>query len=188
MTSIDDKRDFLKRVVVPTRIALSRGWEEMINYLLSTISTSGELGILINLESQTRKTYKFLSKHDELIKSIADVDYESEFILSDKYTLQPRFVVLNERSILDDNDDYYLRATVLGQKDNSVKPVLMYRVMGKGDFKEKEMIHEGNNTYKVKMPISSEGSIEFFLQTKIENKYIYYPATSPELNHVVVGM
>lgn len=41
----------------------------MIGHLIQTVYTLGELGSLINLESQTRKTYGFLTKYDKAIEA-----------------------------------------------------------------------------------------------------------------------
>ena len=48
---------------------ISVGANRICCHLMQTVYTSGELGSLINLESQTRKTYGFLTKYDKEIEA-----------------------------------------------------------------------------------------------------------------------
>lgn len=181
---------FVENEVLPVRKILSRGWEKMMDHLIATVSTSGELGTVINIESQTRKTYGFLTKHDKLIKSITGDKAGDSFTLSQNYRLPPRFAVFNERHILDKGEDYKLEAIILGYEENQAPPVFMYREMGKGTFKAKEMTKVKNNKFNVTIPVTeiTDNPIEYYLETKINGKSIRYPVTSPEINHIVMEM
>lgn len=187
ITDPAEKRDFAKNEVLPVRESLARTWERLMHHLIATVYTSGEVGTLINLESQTRKTYQFLNKHDKTIESATGRPLGAEFALSDSYASPPRFVVLNERGVIEKDEPYALEAAILGNNDPNAKPVLKYRQLGEKSFKSIEMTHKANNTFTVRMP-DLPSSIEYYLTIDIDGKEVCYPTTSPEINHVIVTM
>ncbi|MGM9804665.1 MAG: malectin domain-containing carbohydrate-binding protein [Muribaculaceae bacterium] len=166
--------------VLPLRIELARKWEELIGHLLQTVSTSGEVGTLINLESQTRKTYGFLTKYDSEIISITGKALPTECQLSQTYEQAPRLIVLNHRELLQQNEDYIMQLTVLGKKEGDKAPVLRYRKLGKGKFTAVEMQHQGGNCFTATLPRNMHGAtIEYYVTfTQGSNQYIY-PASAP---------
>lgn len=181
-------RLFVEKQLLPLRINLSRKWEQMIGHLMQTVYTSGELGSLINLESQTRRTYGFLTKYDKAIEAAYGKKLPAETELSKTYSQSPRLVVLNERSVIGKGEKYKMEVIVLGSEQTDEAPVLMYRELGKGKFKAKKMILEGNRTYSVQLPDSTGKTIEYYITTNVDGKKLCYPASAPEINSTWVRL
>lgn len=182
------KRSFVEDKVLPLRIDLSRKWEQMIGYLMQTVYTSGELGTLINLESQTRKTYGFLTKYDQELEVAYGKKLPTEIYLSETYSQSPRLIVLNERTVIGKGEAYKMEVTVLGTNHIDEVPVLMYRELGKGKFKAKKMTHEKQQTFSVQLPDSTEKTIEYYITMNVDGKNLSYPASAPEVNSTWVKL
>lgn len=182
LSSGNAKQAFLTKEVIPLRIALSRKWEEMIGYLSQTISTSGEIGTLINLESQTRKTYGFLTRHDALLESVYGKELPDQIQLSTSYSLPPRLIVLNERTVLEKGEPYKLEVIIWGMKNPEEVPILMYRELGKGKFKAKKMAHEKQSVFSIRIPEDAGKTIEYYVTMDIKGTKLFYPASAPEMN------
>lgn len=182
------KRSFVEDKVLPLRIDLSRKWEQMIGYLMQTVYTSGELGTLINLESQTRKTYGFLTKYDQELEVAYGKKLPAGIYLSETYSQSPRLIVLNERTVIGKGEAYKMEVTVLGTNHIDEVPVLMYRELGKGKFKAKKMTHEKQQTFSVQLPDSTEKTIEYYITMNIDGKKLSYPASAPEVNSTWVKL
>lgn len=160
----------------------------MIGYLSQTISTSGEIGTLINLESQTRKTYGFLTKHDAQIEAFYGKKLPDEVRLSDTYSQAPRLVVLNERTVIEQDESYRLEVIALGMHVADNAPVLMYRELGKGKFKAKKMACEKSNIFSIRIPEITGKTIEYYITMDINGTNVSYPASAPEVNATWVKM
>lgn len=188
LPSESTKRSFVADEVLPLRIALSRKWEEMVGFLMQTISTSGELGTLINLESQTRKTYGFLTKYDKELEIAYGKTLPDEIRLSDTYSQSLRLIVLNERTVIEKAEAYKMEVIVLGAGNTGEVPVLMYRELGKGKFKPKKMTCEKQHVFSVQIPESTGETIEYYIMMDVDRKQLFYPASAPEVNSTWVKL
>ena len=188
LLSENEKRSFVEDKILPLRIDLSRKWEQMIGYLMQTVYTSGELGTLINLESQTRKTYGFLTKYDKELETAYGKILPAEIGLSKTYSQSPRLIVLNERTVLDKEEDYKMEVVVLGMTNSDKVPVLMYRELGKGKFKAIKMVCEKGNIFSVQIPDNTGKTLEYYVSMEIEGKVLSYPASAPEKNSTWVRL
>lgn len=178
----DKQKMLLEQEIIPLRIALSRGWEEMMGHLLQTVSTSGEVGTVINLESQTRKTYAFLTKHDKQITTISGKELPKEAQLSTEYSFSPRLVVLNERTVIEAGEPYRMEVIMIGKHEQSDSPVLKYRPLGKKKFKSLPMKPESSHVFSVQLPEEAHtGTLEYYITTG-EKSPCVYPATAPDIN------
>ncbi|WP_293716100.1 malectin domain-containing carbohydrate-binding protein [uncultured Parabacteroides sp.] len=173
---------FIKEKIIPVRVELSRQWEKMMGYLIKTVSTTGELGTVINLESQTRKTYSFLSKYDLEIETALKSTLPSEIRLSAQYTSEPRMFVLNERLVLQKGEPYVLQMNVLGHDKITKAPVFKYRELGQKRFREKRMIRKSEVVFEVSAPELKDKTIEYYIEAEFEGEKLCYPSTAPILN------
>ena len=167
---------------------ISVGANRICCHLMQTVYTSGELGSLINFESQTRKTYGFLTKYDKAIEAAYGKKLPAETELSKTYSQSPRLVVLNERAVIGKGEKYKMEVIVLGREQIAEAPVLMYRELGKGKFKAKKMSREGHHTFSVQLPENSEKTIEYYITTNVDGKKLCYPASAPEINSTWVRL
>ena len=166
---------------MPLRIELARTWERLIEQQLQTISTIGEVGTLINLESQTRKTYGFLTKHDAEIVRLTKKPLPAECHLSMDYRLSPQLVVLNHRELLEADEPYRLELTIPSKTSADEAPCLHYRQLGKGSFKTLAMQADDAHHFSVTIPHSLKGTIEYYISFKHHGSMYHYPAAAPSI-------
>lgn len=178
----DQRAAFAREKILPERVALARLWEEMIRYLLPTVSNTGELGTIINLESQTRGTYSFVTRHDAQIEAALGTTLPVEAQLSTAYTGSPRMFVLNERSTLSRGESYTLRVNLLGSDRLTRAPVLKYRALGEKRYRQLPLKRQTDRTYEVTAPEFDDQTIEYYIEAEFDGEPITYPATAPELN------
>lgn len=177
---------FVEEKVVPLRLSLSRGWEEMMEHLLQTVSTSGEVGTLINLESQTRKTYAFLTKYDRQIASVSGKELPQEVRLADACDIPARLIVLNERTVIEKGEPYEMEVIALGMGTPAEKPVLKYRLLGEKKFKTLAMKEEAGHVFTVRVPEEvDKGTVEWHITAGGD---CVYPATAPAINSTWVQL
>lgn len=171
----------IEKTVLPLRIELARIWERLIEQQLQTISTIGEVGTLINLESQTRKTYGFLTKHDAEIVRLTKKPLPAECHLSMDYRLSPQLVVLNHRELLEADEPYRLELTIPGKTSADEAPCLHYRQLGKGSFKTLAMQADDAHHFSVTIPQTLKGTIEYYISFKHHGSTYHYPAAAPSI-------
>lgn len=176
------KQAFVEDKALPLRLSLSRRWEELVGHLLQTVYTSGELGTLINLESQTRKTYRFLTKYDEEMAMAYGKPLPAEIALSQTYSQKPRLVVLNERALVEQKSAYQMEVIALGMKDADKVPVLKYRELGKTKFASQPLVREKGNLFSVQIPACGGKTVEYYISAEMNGEEIVYPASAPEVN------
>jgi hypothetical protein len=79
-----------------------------------------------------------------------------------------------------------IRPFVLSQEECK-KVSLYWRPLGKGSYSRVEAGHRARNAWRVNLPESSVGCVEYYIEASLANgKKIRYPATSPEINSTVV--
>lgn len=178
-----ERKTFAEDQVLPIRIRLARLWEEMMGYLVQTVNTSGELGTVINLESQTRKTYSFLNKYDKDLESILGEKLPSATHLSEIYSGTPRMFVLNERSTLEKGEIYTLKLHVLGSDRMEKEPVLYYRELGTQKFEKKKMEKKSDGYFEVQVPDRENRTLEYYIETKFTTQTVRYPVSAPQCNN-----
>jgi hypothetical protein len=65
MGAAKDARDFVRKEVLPLRLEIARGWEDMIAAYVSCAKSPGEIGTIASIESGTRN--RIVTAHDEEI-------------------------------------------------------------------------------------------------------------------------
>ena len=177
-----EQKSFVSDQILPLRIQLSRLWEEMMGYLIQTVNTTGELGTVINLESQTRKTYSFLNKYDKDIEAILGEKLPSTVCLSEVYSGSPRMFVLNERSMLEKGEAYTLKLHVLGSDKMDKEPILYYRELGTKKFKKVMMEKKTDRYFEIQIPNRENRTLEYYIETKFTTQTVRYPVSAPQCN------
>ena len=180
--SPSEQKSFVSDQILPLRIQLSRLWEEMMEYLIQTVNTTGELGTVINLESQTRKTYSFLNKYDKDIEAILGEKLPSTICLSEVYSGSPRMFVLNERSMLEKGEAYTLKLHVLGSDKMDQEPILYYRELGTKKFKKVMMEKKTDRYFEIQIPNRENRTLEYYIETKFTTQTVRYPVSAPQCN------
>ncbi len=164
-------------------------YEKAMGNLLQMVNTTGELGMIANLENHNRVRLQLLSKHDELLAARTGVDPGREFPVSDSYEGPPRIIVPILRGLLEQGEDLELRVLILSAREPQ-KAVLKWKALGAGEYMEEPLKHVGRGVYHVSIPSArlDKKDFEYFLEAETGGERLVYPATAPLLNQSVVIM
>ena len=182
------KKIFVERNVLPLRIQAARIWEEMMFYLLQTVSTTGELGTIANLEQHNLSFLQVLTKFDSLIISELERSLPPEAELSMEYQGPLRIIVPAKRNLIEPGEDLDLKIILLSEQPvNETK--FCYRFTGEKKYIKIPLIHVNKNVYKVVLASEkiNERDHEYYIEVKsTAGEKAYFPATAPEINQTVV--
>lgn len=178
----------IEKQVLPLRIQAAMNWVEMMNYMLQTVSTTGELGTIANLEQHNLGLLQVLNKHDSLIISATGKPFPPEAELSKKYFGPPRIIIPALRNLLESGEDFNLRIILLSAEP--VKEVSFYwRNLGTRQFNKVSPAHVNRGVYELKL--SSEElnneDLEYYIEAvSASESTTFFPASAPELNQTIV--
>ena len=102
------------------------------------------------------------------------------------YTGTPRIFVSSDCTRWKAGEPLEIRPFVLSKED--CKGVSLYwRPLGRGSFSKVEALHKERRAYRVILPESSDGCVEYYLEASLaDGQRIRYPSTAPAINSTVV--
>jgi hypothetical protein len=181
-----EKLEIATAEALPKRIELAEKWENMNRILLSFVSTSGELGTIANLEMHNIRKNGNLTGHDEYLKSILNADLSPETGVSKDYKGKTRIISTTSPSILQKEEDFYLRIRVLSESEN-LSGHLFYRILGGKDYATVDLKPLGSHVFEVRIPAGTlEDDFEYYVQVEAEGEKTLFPATAGNINQAVV--
>ncbi|HNT88400.1 MAG TPA: hypothetical protein PKL84_11095 [Candidatus Hydrogenedentes bacterium] len=168
-------------------MALVRAVENVYRHLLATVSTSGELGTVCNLEQHT-----FPGMLDipgaELAELVGELPEEAR--LPKDYTGGPRLIVLTKRTSLAPVEPLEVRAATLDRAPAS-EAALHWRSLGEGPFTAVPMTSAGRHMVRARLAAEdiAPTGIEYYVEARMaDNVMLRWPATAPALCHTVLLM
>ena len=172
---------------LPIRLELAKKWLKMTEVLLAKISTTGEMGMLANLEMHSGRKNQYLTGQDKFLQEFG-MTVPAEALPGKEYTGKTRVIVPTDESILSKGKDFYLRVRVLSSAKN-ISGKLLWRNLGNGKFKVIWLKRMDRNVFEVDIPASElNADFEYYLEVSAGNELIKFPATTPEINRTVVLM
>jgi hypothetical protein len=159
---------------------------EAYGYLLSTVSTYGEIGNVINLD--THSFPRLLDETGAKLSEALGEDLPSDAVPPKEYTGSPKLIVPTVRTSIMENEPLKLKVIVLDNTQPQ-QSELYWRPMGAGEFTAVPLTHVNRGVYSVELPAGSgAGSdLEYYVLTvTAEGGELYFPATAPEMNQTVV--
>jgi hypothetical protein len=185
MVEADQQRRFVRDQVLPARLAVARSYEEMIAAFVRCAKSTGEVGAIALLEYGVRGPQ--VTAHDAAIQKLLGEPLPAEAVVSTAYRGAPRIYVSAKRTQAKVGEAQEVRACVLSaSKCTGVK--LHWRALGAGKFKPVLGAHKARQTYSVKLPAQSSGTVEYYLEAVLEDgQKIVWPATAPALNQTVIA-
>jgi hypothetical protein len=172
---------------LPLRLELAEKWKQTINLLLAKVSTTGEMGMLANLEMHNYRHNQSISGNDQYLKELG-VDLPAAAFPSVEYTGKTRIIVPSDESILSKGKDFYLRVRVLSsEKDISGK--LKWKKLGPFEYKEIALKNMDRNVFEVTIPATEiTEDFEYCIEISAGKELVTFPVTSPVINRTVVLM
>lgn len=172
---------------LPLRLELAEKWKQTIRLLLSKVSTTGEMGMLANLEMHNGVNNQNLTGHDKFLKEVG-LDLPPEAFPSKEYTGKTRVIVPTDESILSKGKDFYLRVRVLSS-ESAISGKLKWKNLGTVEYIEIELKKMDRNVFEVAIPSSEiTTDFEYYIEVLAGKEVVNFPVTTPVVNRTVVLM
>lgn len=192
------RQSFIERNIVPLRIQAARLWEEMMLYLLQTVSTAGELGTIANLEQHNLGCLQILNKYDSMIINDLGRPLPPEADLSMEYHGPLKIIVPTRRNLIETGEDLNLKVILLSSEPVN-EAFFCWRYLDETFYNRKfpgikrftkiPLEHVNRSVYKVLLSseMISGRDFEYYIEVKAASGgKTYFPATAPEINQTIV--
>ena len=180
----EEQKSVARNKVLPLRSQLMHDIDEVFNYLLATVNTTGSLGNVTNWQQHVIPI-QVNNRLDEFRNYLGE-DLPDSILLSGIYPGKPRIIVPTVRNILEKGEDLKLKIICLGM--NPKYGTLLFRNLGEKSFEETEITHVNRGVYSAEIPASSiQDDFEYYIEVMSDTGELYhFPSTSPELNQTIV--
>lgn len=157
--------------------------EEVQKYLVSTISTWGEMGTLCNWQQHVVPHY-LAPQISQIRTAIGDSSWVPEQFTA-RLDLR-KIVVPSPQTIVQQGKDY--TAKVITFNINPKQAVMYWRTIGEKEFRHCNLARTSENYWMATLPGSQiNGDFEYYLVVN-DGEEFRYPVTAPELNFAVVRL
>lgn len=170
-------RPALARQLLAQRTQAGQQWTRMVYYLLQTVSTTGEMGTLANLEQHNLGSQRLLTQYDSLLTASLGTPVPS-LNLAKTYDGPSRLVVTTRRTLLRPGEDLTLKVRVL-TPGAVASSTVFWKPLGRGNFQAKPLGHVGRNVYDVALAHEQfkNSAFEYYIETKLQDgQKLRYPA------------
>ena len=159
--------------------------ETVYRYLLATVSTTGEMGMVTNFESHNLP--RLLEETGNKLSEIMGKPLPEDAIPSKEYNGEPRVIVPTVRTCVEEGEVIILKVIVL-DKTPSAKTELCWRPMGAEAYTVESAENVNRGVYSVSFPSGGvSDDIEYYVKvTTSAGRELVYPATAPDMNQTVV--
>ncbi len=175
-----------RRLALPLRKKLVKAVGKVYEYLLPTVTTTGELGTLVNWEQHILPS--LITAPGEELEQILGKPLPPNAHLPMEYKGEARVFVPNARTSVSSDETVSLRVIVLDKRP-ARGGALHWREMGVGEFQDVPLIHINRGVYTVQFPPEAltVSHLEYFIEVKTDSgRRISFPPTAPELNQTLV--
>ncbi|MGE5449196.1 MAG: hypothetical protein ACM3PR_12575 [Bacteroidales bacterium] len=181
----DKKVQLAKSNALPLRLELMNKWKQTYELLLAKVSSTGEMGMIANLEMHNGQRSQYLLGQDQFFSELG-MQLPKEAFPSKEYTGKTRVIVPTNESILAVGNDFYLRIRVLSS-ENSVNGKLFWRQLGNGKYEVIDLKKMDRNVFEITIPASQiKDDFEYYIEVSAGNEIVKFPVTTPDLNRTVV--
>jgi hypothetical protein len=172
--------------IIAIRDQAASAWGVMVNYLLQTVNTTGEMGTVANLEQHSLGSLRLLNAQDSLITAITGKPVPP-VNLAHNYSGLTRLIITTKRTLLSSNEDLNLKVRVLSNQSIS-NATIFWRPLGKGSFTSKSLTHLARNVYSGLISSSDvqNKSFEYYVTVSAGTMQLRYPKLPDAKQTVVV--
>ncbi|HAH22572.1 MAG TPA: hypothetical protein DCL77_02200 [Prolixibacteraceae bacterium] len=181
------KQQMANDIALPLRLELKGRWEQTIELLLAKASTTGEMGMIANLEMHNYQHNQILTGQDKFLQDLG-VNLPEKAFPGKEYLGKTRVIVPTDESILTKGMDFYLRVRILSP-EKQVSGKLVWRSFGNGKFNSIELKRMDRNVFEVTIPAAQiNDDFEYYIEVSAGGEVVKYPVTTPDINRTVVLM
>jgi hypothetical protein len=171
---------------LPAYRRLLAGIGEACGYLLTTVSTLGCMGTVINWQQKIWPA--IVEKTGQELSAALGAELPADVAPSREFRGAPRIIVPTLRSVLEAGEELSLKAILLDRQPPR-KFTLQYRPLGRGQFAALELTHVARGAYRAQIPVPTPDveAWEYFLQAETyAGQSLVFPATAPTVNQTIV--
>jgi hypothetical protein len=181
----DKQKQMARETLLPIRKELVGQVEQMHQFLLATVTTTGALGTMANWQQHLLPG--LLTEPGKELAEILGEPLPAAAVLSDAYSGPPHLIVPTVRASLMVGEDLRVKAVVADAREPR-DVTLYWRPVGSGTFERLPLEHVARSVYSVRLPTARLGAndIEYYVQASVSTGTIRFPATAPVMNQTVV--
>ena len=178
------QKEMARGLALPIRLKLIGLVREGFDYLLATVSTTGELGTVANWNQHNLPG--LLTKPGEELAKLLGERLPAEAQPARQYHGPTRIIVPTVRTSLGVNEALKLKVIILSEAPPQTAN-LCWRVLGGQWFAKIPLKLVERGVYSVQMPAGGKDDLEYYVQVETGSSGpIYFPATAPKCNQTVV--
>jgi hypothetical protein len=181
----EPKRIGLATQMVRTRSEAINAWNQMMNYLLQTINSTGAMGTIVNLEEHNLGYLQLLTRHDSLLNTVLKRHLPA-LRLSKKFQGKPRLVVTTRRTLLTSGESLDMKIRLLSGESAGLATI-HWKPMGAGKFNSKVIKHLSRGVYDVHLSATefNHESFEYYINLELKSGMLRYPLGDQDQTIVV---
>ncbi len=186
MTDASERTAKAREILLPARKALIASVEEAYRYLMDTVSTTGEMGNITNIEAHTFPS--MLDAPGKELEELLGAPLPADAQISREYTNAARLIVTAPRSVIENGESLSARV-VVASKAAPESVTLRWRPLGKRAFRSLPLTCSGRGTYEGMLPAHAmKGKdIEYHIEARFGEgePTLVWPVTAPKQHYVV---
>ncbi len=172
-----------RQLALPVRKELVAQTAELMRHLLSTVTTTGEMGTVTNWQN-TILRHLLLEPGQELAKVLGE-ELPADALPSKEPSCPPRLILPRLRSCLTAGEPLRVTAMVLGVKPTD--GVVYWSPLGAGQWHKVPLDHVARGVFYVELPPEATRSdLEYYVRVNTDGGMLTLPATAPSLNQSVL--
>ncbi len=180
----DARKRLARELALPLRKELVAQVEKTQQYLLATLTTTGELGSVTNWQQHVLPSM-LIRPGEELAKLLGE-PLPADAMPGSVYHGQPRLMVPFVRTSLVAGEPLRLTAIVLGIVPADA--AVYWRPLGSRPFAKAPLAHVARGVYRVTLPAeAAQADLEYYIQVSgSDGRELRFPAAAPSLCQTVV--
>jgi hypothetical protein len=182
------RKQLAEKEALPIRKELVQKWGQMETYLLQTVSNTGEMGAIANIEQHSMKRLMLLNKYDRVLQEILGKSLPDDTKPWKDYRGEARIIVSTVRGNLAIGENMELKIIILA-KNRADQPALYWRPIGESRYNNLPLKHIGRGVYTVAVPATDINArdLEYYIKAELGlGKKLYFPSSAPDRNQTVV--
>jgi hypothetical protein len=175
-----------RQEALPAYRRLLAGIAEACGYLLTTVSTLGCIGTVINWQQKIWPA--LVEKTGKELSQALGAELPADVMPSREFRGAPRIIVPTIRSVLEAGEELSIKAILLDQLPPR-QFTLHYRPLGCGRFVALELTHVARGVYRAQIPAPKPEVVAWEYHLRAETsagQRLIFPATAPTINQTVV--
>lgn len=176
------KRNYAREKLMPILKEEINELYDIHRYLVSSISTWGEIGNITNWQQHVIP-HQIQPQIREIVKLTSDSSWVSGLFSKNLYEVK-KMIVPSPQTLIEKGQDYMVKVLLFNIKNQKI--TLHWRILGQKDFKESDLSKTTGNYWLARIPASQlTDDFEYFISVQDEKDFVF-PASAPQINFAVV--